>query len=105
MPIFNFENYWRDVKYRYVPESELESSSGGSGTESVIDGEAIHPPVFSGYFWVYFAVSVALSFVTIEVWWRVVSRNDSMPDGTKIPREKPPHWTVYPVWSLILKFR
>jgi hypothetical protein len=101
MPIFNFENDWRDWRYWPAPQPV---SSPGNGTEisAVTDGP---PPVFSGYFWIYFAVSFALSFATIEVWWRVVRSSNRKVDKEEKPKDKPPHWTLYPVWPLVRRLR
>lgn len=97
MPIFNYENDWRDWRYRPAPQSDSPSGDG-TATSVVTDGP---PPVFSGYFWVYFAVSIALSFATIEVWWRVVRNTNHTSDKVEKPKEKPPHWTLYLVWPLV----
>ncbi|KAK5659914.1 hypothetical protein OQA88_13378 [Cercophora sp. LCS_1] len=97
MPIFDWGNDWRD--WRYQPVAQPDTTSENE-VNTAISPEA-RPPVFSGYFWIYLAVSVALSFATIEVWWRVVRSADSRSGRTGTSGDKPPHWTLYPVWSPI----
>jgi len=95
MPIFNYENDWRDWRYRPAPQPD---SSSGNGTNSSVVAD---PPVFSGYFWIYLTVSICLSFATIEVWWRMVRNTDYMSGGLEQRKKKLTHWTLYPVWPLL----
>jgi hypothetical protein len=75
MPVFQFANDWRN--WRLQPVYNASSSSSGGGTNNT--------PVFSGYFWIYFAISGSLTLITIEVWWRFTSR--------EIERRKGKHWS------------
>ncbi|KAH8810715.1 hypothetical protein F5884DRAFT_259217 [Xylogone sp. PMI_703] len=56
MPVFQFQNNWRD--WRYQP------------------ADATDPPVFSGYFWLFLGISVSLTMVTIGIWWRFRTPKD-----------------------------
>ncbi|KAH7311314.1 hypothetical protein B0I35DRAFT_63030 [Stachybotrys elegans] len=56
MPVFRYENYWRDWRYRPV-----ENNTGEDGNGDSENGSA---PVFSGYFWIYLGVAIALTLTT-----------------------------------------
>lgn len=87
MPIFNFQNDWRDWRYQQVP-------AAGPSTDrpSESDSTEVQAPVFSGYFWIYLIVSISLTFVTIEGWWRF--------SGAK-SESRLRHWAFYPMWLLV----
>jgi hypothetical protein len=90
MPVFKWEYDWRDCKYQ--PASQPASPSENS-PDAGANKEA-HLPVLSGYFWFYLAISVSLSFITIEVWWRVVSRTDDASVMAVKAQDSRPHWTL-----------
>ncbi len=90
MPIFKFENDWRD--WRYDPAENGEEKESSSSSPSPEDSNpAGSAPVVSGYFWIYFAFSIGLTFLTIEGWWRFAGQSQS-------PKPELPHWMLYPVW-------
>ncbi|KAK0615642.1 hypothetical protein B0T17DRAFT_538680 [Bombardia bombarda] len=57
-PVFDFSNYWYDLHWNPPANSSSSSSSDDSSDK----------PVLSGYFWIYLALSLGLTFVTV-VWW------------------------------------
>lgn len=81
MPVFQFSNNWRDWRYHQVNKGD------SSGSNSTTTTNFPDPPVFSGYFWIYLGISIALTMITIEGWWRF-TQND-------IGREKGQHWSRY----------
>ncbi|KAK4200769.1 hypothetical protein QBC40DRAFT_306475 [Triangularia verruculosa] len=54
MPVFEFQNDWRDIYFR-----ETADSGPDAGKQ----------PVLSSYFWVYLVVSVTLTAFTVFGWW------------------------------------
>ncbi|KAI0021331.1 hypothetical protein F4780DRAFT_737940 [Xylariomycetidae sp. FL0641] len=80
MPIFGWDNNWRDRRWHSV--------KGGDSKDSGSDNEGNdQQPVFSGYFYIYFAVSFALTFFTIDAWWQF-AMDDRDPASQK-------HWVAY----------
>ncbi|GAB1311264.1 hypothetical protein MFIFM68171_01474 [Madurella fahalii] len=96
MPIFNFQNDWKDWRYQPVPAADP------SADPAPQDGSTeAHAPVFSGYFWIYLAFSIGLTFVTIEGWWRVAGAGTDISHNPSGNGSQLPHWILYPVWHLI----
>ncbi|OTB15131.1 hypothetical protein K445DRAFT_318518 [Daldinia sp. EC12] len=56
MPIFQWSNDWRDLRYQPVDSGNTSDSGGSSG--------ATTSPVVSGYIWLYISISAGLTFVT-----------------------------------------
>ncbi|KAI2777414.1 hypothetical protein F4815DRAFT_481413 [Daldinia loculata] len=56
MPIFQWSNDWRDLRYRPVDSGNTSDSGGPS--------DATMSPVVSGYIWLYISISAALTFIT-----------------------------------------
>ncbi|PMD48055.1 hypothetical protein L207DRAFT_559805 [Hyaloscypha variabilis F] len=56
MPVFQFTYDWRDWRFYQVNNSNTTTSP--------------EPPVFSGYFWIYFGISISFTLITILGWWR-----------------------------------
>lgn len=54
MPIFKFENDWRDIYLRPVPKPKDYHASAGI-------------PVVSGYIWYYIVISMVLTSITTTV--------------------------------------
>ncbi|KAL8372533.1 hypothetical protein RB595_002050 [Gaeumannomyces hyphopodioides] len=66
MPIFAFQNDWRDLRFAAAPDTG---------------------PVVSGYFWVFLAVALTATLLTIEGWWRFTGRQS--------------HWSVQLAMKLL----
>ncbi|PSN62091.1 hypothetical protein BS50DRAFT_680375 [Corynespora cassiicola Philippines] len=71
MPVFQFPNKWRDERFNVVRTGNVTSGSA-SPAFSNIDSDL---PVFSGYFWIYLAISMLLSLATIMGWWVFAGQN------------------------------
>ncbi|KAL2186976.1 hypothetical protein L209DRAFT_752796 [Thermothelomyces heterothallicus CBS 203.75] len=65
MPVFDFSNDWRDVRFRETGSEPAESTS-----EPKSQGMEKSKPVLSFYFWIYLIISVSLTAVTVFGWWR-----------------------------------
>ncbi|EHA57671.1 hypothetical protein MGG_05423 [Pyricularia oryzae 70-15] len=74
MPIFKFENDWRDIYLRPVPRSKDDEVSGGM-------------PVVSGYIWYYVVISLVLTCVTTAILLfghRLKRRQDRRTEGVTL---------------------
>jgi hypothetical protein len=75
MPVFNFQNDWRDIRFHPAATSD--------GDES--NDPARPKPVLSSYFWIYLIVSVCLTAVTVFGWWRytrtAIAKDDEEDEG------------------------
>jgi hypothetical protein len=63
MPVFDFENDWRDIRFR-------ETGDGAEAPGKDQEGTRNPKPVLSFYFWIYLIISVGLTAVTVFGWWR-----------------------------------
>jgi len=66
MPIFQFPNDWRNWQYHKVSMDDSSQAGTGNSSSNVETG-GTHPPVFSGYFWIYLGISIALTFVVLQL--------------------------------------
>jgi len=101
MPVFNFQSDWRNVKYEPVPGPYFPAAQNGSGGGGGIGAGTVNnedSPVFSGYFWLYLAISMGFTLITVEIWWQFVVRAAGY--RKQRPYYQPPHWTLYLVWPL-----
>lgn len=74
MPIFKFENDWRDIYLRPVPRSKDDEVSDGM-------------PVVSGYIWYYVVISLVLTCVTTAILLfghRLKRRQDRRTEGVTL---------------------
>ncbi len=60
MPVFDFANDWRDIRFG---QTGTNSDSGHGNGDS-------NKPVLSFYFWIYLIISFVLTAITIFGWWR-----------------------------------
>ena len=65
MPVLEFANNWRDIRFR-----EAGADSSPSSQDSGAHGDGNPKPVLSFYFWIYLAISNGLTIVTVFGWWR-----------------------------------
>ncbi len=56
VPVFQFQNDWRDLKYQPV-------SSGDSSNSSSSSGGGSGGPVVSGYLWIYLGTSLGITLI------------------------------------------
>ncbi|KAI0893405.1 hypothetical protein F4806DRAFT_505072, partial [Annulohypoxylon nitens] len=59
MPIFQWTNDWRNIRYRPVNNGSTSSNSSPSSSN-----DETASPVVSGYLWIYVGISIGLSFIT-----------------------------------------
>lgn len=62
MPIFDWKARWWNIYADFDPQSSQDISSSSTGESSTDPGPG---PVLSGYFWIYLAVSLFLTLVSI----------------------------------------
>ncbi|KAI0378602.1 hypothetical protein F5Y04DRAFT_147880 [Hypomontagnella monticulosa] len=72
IPIFKFEADWRDIFGHPAPAGNDDNSNGSSSatsSASLASSSDSTVPVVSFYLWVYIAMSVGLTWLTVEAWW------------------------------------
>ncbi|KAI8631706.1 hypothetical protein F5Y19DRAFT_402314 [Xylariaceae sp. FL1651] len=85
MPVFQFPYDWRDWQWKSWGNAAGESLSGSTSNPSTTGSSSPNPPVFSGYFYIYLAISVFLTLLTLEGWWQFTTAD--MQGGM--------HWTIF----------
>ena len=90
MPVFEFHNRW--VNLRFQPaDTNTDTASSNDGPGSSKEGQILDTHVLSGYFWIYLALSIFLTAVTITGWWWSTNENDPNA-GTLLHRLSPKSW-------------
>ncbi|KAK0705852.1 hypothetical protein B0T21DRAFT_416538 [Apiosordaria backusii] len=64
MPVFKFENDWKDWRWNSVP------TKGMGDLEANSSNNPANPPVFSGYFYIFLAIGGGLLLLT-GAWWKL----------------------------------
>jgi len=90
MPVFEFHNRWVNLRFDSA-DTETDTASSNDGPSLSKEGQILDTPVLSGYFWIYLALSIFLTAVTIIGWWW--STNEDDPNaGTIFHRLSPKSW-------------
>jgi len=90
MPVFEFHNRW--VNLRFQPaDANKDAASGNDGPSVSKEGQVLDAPVFSGYFWMYLALSIFLTAVTIIGRWWSTKENEKNA-GSILHRLSPKSW-------------
>lgn len=58
MPIFEWTNDWKDLKFRSIHANDSSEGNSGNSSDTGL-------PVVSGYIWVYAAISAVFIFLTL----------------------------------------
>jgi hypothetical protein len=88
MPVFAFQNDWRDWRFSPARRPLQDDNDGDGGGLGPREGQVgLASPVLSGYFWIFLAVTLAFTLVTLEVWWRFTRG--------EVDRRGGRHWTTY----------
>lgn len=86
MPVFDFDNDWRDIRFR-----ESDAGPDSPSQDRKAEGGGNNKPVLSFYFWIYLIVSFSLTAITVFGWWRYTRTSDPRkhrPNKRRIPLTK-----------------
>jgi hypothetical protein len=92
MPIFQFTYDWRDWRWQSYGNPGDQGNAANSTSEPGLD--LSDPPVFSGYFYIYLAVTFLFILLTTAFWWGLTLENG---------QTRKYYWSAASTWKVVVK--